>query len=53
MDYMASEEEIGKNLGDDLSEGKLTLPIIHAIKMSKGDEKKMIQAAIEGGDIEK
>jgi len=53
MDYMASEEEIGKNLGDDLSEGKPTLPIIHAIKMSEGDEKKMLQSAIEGGDIDK
>ena len=53
MDYMASEEEIGKNLGDDLSEGKPTLPIIHAIKMSEGDEKKMLQSAIERGDIDK
>ena len=53
MDYMASEEEIGKNLGDDLSEGKPTLPIIHAIKMSEGDEKKILQSAIEMGDIGK
>ena len=36
LDYSASPDEIGKNIGDDLAEGKPTLPLIYA--MTKGDE---------------
>jgi len=36
LDYKANAEELGKNLGDDLAEGKPTLPLIHAIEHDYG-----------------
>ena len=53
LDYSASSEVLGKNLGDDLAEGKPTLPIIYAIKNSSPTERKTIQTAIENGDLTK
>jgi octaprenyl-diphosphate synthase len=53
LDYSASSEILGKNLGDDLAEGKPTLPIIYAIKNSSQTEKNIIQKAIENGDLTK
>ena len=53
LDYSASSEVLGKNLGDDLAEGKPTLPIIYAIKNSSPTERKIIQTAIEHGDLTK
>ena len=53
LDYSASSEVLGKNLGDDLAEGKPTLPIIYAIKNSSPTERKIIQTAIENGDLTK
>ena len=53
LDYSSSAEVLGKNLGDDLAEGKPTLPIIHAIKNCSNFEKNIIQAAIEHGDLSK
>ena len=53
LDYSASSEVLGKNLGDDLAEGKPTLPIIYAIKNSSPTERKIIQTAIENGDLAK
>jgi len=53
LDYSASSEVLGKNLGDDLAEGKPTLPIIYAIKNSSPIERKIIQTAIENGDLTK
>ncbi len=52
LDYSASSEEMGKNLGDDLAEGKPTLPLIHA--MEHGDEKQraVVRRAIEEGGSE-
>ena len=52
-DYSASSEVLGKNLGDDLAEGKPTLPIIYAIKNSSPTKRKIIQTAIENGDLTK
>ncbi len=37
LDYSANAEELGKNLGDDLAEGKATLPLIHAMAHSDAD----------------
>ncbi len=53
LDFSASPEEIGKNVGDDLAEGKPTLPLIYA--MHKGDrhEARLIRNAIEKGGLEK
>ena len=52
LDYQASPEEMGKNLGDDLAEGKPTLPLIHALKSSNGSTAEMIRNAIVHGGRE-
>ncbi len=50
LDYNASADELGKNLGDDLAEGKATLPLIHAMTKGSDDDKELIrQAILEGG----
>ncbi len=49
LDYQASPEEMGKNIGDDLAEGKPTLPLIYALRNSSGDDAKMIRDAIING----
>jgi octaprenyl-diphosphate synthase len=50
LDYNASADELGKNLGDDLAEGKATLPLIYAMKKGSDDDKNLIRnAIIEGG----
>ncbi len=50
LDYKASQEDLGKNLGDDLAEGKPTLPLIHAIQKGSASEAKVIIDAIKHGD---
>jgi len=50
LDFNASPEELGKNLGDDLAEGKATLPLIHAMRVGSEKERALIQKSIiEGG----
>ncbi len=50
LDYAASSEELGKNIGDDLAEGKATLPLIYAMQNGSEQESKIIRDAIlEGG----
>ena len=49
LDYEASEEALGKQLGDDLAEGKPTLPLIHAMRTGSGMQAKLIRRAIEEG----
>ncbi|MDH4073441.1 MAG: octaprenyl diphosphate synthase [Gammaproteobacteria bacterium] len=53
LDYNATPEELGKNLGDDLAEGKPTLPLIYAMEKGTEAEKKMIRSAIEVGGLDK
>ncbi len=51
LDYSSEAAELGKNIGDDLAEGKPTLPLIHVIKTGSDDQKAMVRQAIEqGGD---
>ena len=52
LDYGGDAEELGKNVGDDLAEGKPTLPLIHALKNADGREAEMIRRAIEQGGTE-
>ena len=52
LDYQASPEEMGKNIGDDLAEGKPTLPLIYALKNSNGATAQMIRNAITHGGKE-
>ena len=49
LDYGSSSNDIGKNIGDDLSEGKPTLPLIHALKKARPDDQLIIRKAIEEG----
>ena len=53
LDYQSDPEERGKNLGDDLAEGKPTLPLIHALRLSGDDGvKQLIRGAIEQGGLD-
>jgi octaprenyl-diphosphate synthase len=49
MDYTSSSEEMGKNVGDDLAEGKPTLPLIYAIQQGSLEQAELIKTAIENG----
>jgi octaprenyl-diphosphate synthase len=50
LDYRANPEELGKNLGDDLADGKSTLPLIYAIEHGTGEQSQILRQAIENGD---
>jgi octaprenyl-diphosphate synthase len=50
LDYAASEEKLGKELGDDLAEGKPTLPLIYAMQVGDDAQTQLIRDAIEAGD---
>jgi len=49
LDYDSNHDQLGKNIGDDLAEGKPTLPLIHALHHSSAAEQIMIREAIENG----
>ena len=50
LDYDGDANELGKNLGDDLREGKTTLPLIIAMQRGTPEEQTLIREAIEGGE---
>ncbi len=52
LDYQSDPETRGKNLGDDLAEGKPTLPLIHALRTGDAATAKLIRAAIKDGGRE-
>jgi len=52
LDYKATAEELGKNLGDDLAEGKPTLPVIFALAHAPAAEAAKLREAIETGGID-
>jgi octaprenyl-diphosphate synthase len=51
LDYSGDVEVIGKSLGDDLAEGKMTLPLIRALAVGAADEVATIRHAIAGGGL--
>lgn len=51
LDYAGDASVMGKNLGDDLREGKTTLPLISAMQRGSPDQRALITTAIETGDI--
>ena len=53
LDYQADGDALGKNLGDDLAEGKATLPLIHAMRESDGERLALLRSAVENGDRSK
>ena len=50
LDYTANAADLGKNLGDDLAEGKATLPLIHAITHSGESVRSRLREIVENGD---
>jgi len=52
LDYSASSEDMGKNVGDDLAEGKPTLPLIHAMLHGTAEQAALIKKAIEQGGLD-
>ncbi|HHJ39633.1 MAG: octaprenyl diphosphate synthase [Methylothermaceae bacteria B42] len=52
LDYKADPEALGKNLGDDLAEGKPTLPLIRAMEKGTDKQAEVIRQSIEQGDRE-
>ncbi len=53
LDYSADEAQTGKHLGDDLAEGKPTLPLIHAMQHGTSEQAAVVRNAIEQGDVGK
>lgn len=49
LDYSGNNQDTGKNLGDDLAEGKPTLPLIHAMRVGTPAQAGIIRKAIEDG----
>ncbi|MBW9256578.1 MAG: polyprenyl synthetase family protein [Candidatus Thiodiazotropha sp. (ex. Lucinisca nassula)] len=52
LDYHSSNQEIGKNVGDDLAEGKPTLPLIQAMKKSDQQQRQRLATIIENGGLD-
>ena len=53
LDYEGSASEMGKNVGDDLREGKPTLPLLLAMERGNPEERALIRQAIETGDVDR
>lgn len=52
LDYEGNAAEMGKNLGDDLREGKATLPLILAMQRGTSAQKELVKKAIETGSVD-
>jgi len=50
MDYTADAKEMGKNVGDDLAEGKPTLPLLYTMEHGTAEQKQLVRDAIEHGN---
>ena len=50
LDYESNSTTMGKEVGDDLSEGKITLPMIYALEKTSGSENKILRDAIKTSD---
>jgi octaprenyl-diphosphate synthase len=51
LDYEGKVEELGKNIGDDLREGKATLPLLLAMERATPPERQLLRQAIEQGEV--
>lgn len=52
LDYVSDADTLGKNIGDDLAEGKPTLPVIYALEKSGPEQAKSLRHAIEHGGLD-
>ncbi|RBP29183.1 octaprenyl-diphosphate synthase [Marinobacter pelagius] len=52
LDYQGDAEAMGKNVGDDLAEGKTTLPLIYAMAKGSDEERQLIRQAIRKGGLD-
>ncbi len=52
LDYTETAESMGKNLGDDLAEGKPTLPVLHVLQHGTDAQKQVVKTAIEQADMQ-
>jgi octaprenyl-diphosphate synthase len=52
LDFSGDAEQMGKNIGDDLREGKPTLPLIVAMQRASAEDRAIIEAAIREGGIQ-
>jgi octaprenyl-diphosphate synthase len=52
LDYVSDAGTLGKNIGDDLAEGKPTLPLIYALEKSKPEQAQSLRHAIEHGGLD-
>jgi octaprenyl-diphosphate synthase len=52
LDYVSDAETLGKNIGDDLAEGKPTLPLIYAMQAADEEQLKSLRHAIEHGGLD-
>lgn len=51
LDYAGDADALGKNVGDDLAEGKPTLPLIHAMEKGDEDDRKLVRNCIRKGGL--
>jgi octaprenyl-diphosphate synthase len=51
LDYVGDQEAFGKEVGIDLAEGKITLPLIHALRQCTPEERALVQAALDKDEI--
>lgn len=52
LDYCSDPQVLGKNIGDDLAEGKATLPLLYVLKNGTEDQKTQIRLSLERGSLE-
>ncbi len=52
LDYVSTDESLGKSVGNDLKEGKVTMPLIRAALLASEDERAVIREAVEGDDLD-
>ncbi|MFZ5861949.1 MAG: polyprenyl synthetase family protein [Nitrospirota bacterium] len=49
LDYVADQGRLGKALGKDLSEGKITLPLLHLLRSVNGTERRLVETVVRDG----
>jgi len=52
LDFKADEAELGKKLGKDLEEGKVTLPLIYLLRSASDDERQTVQEILDGDGVD-